>query len=313
MAQADFMVSYKNVSSKLKKRFMKKPNFAEASEEFLKIAKTLNNDGCHAYAGLSYMAVARCEQSLMNTAGEIYQLVEAAKSFLQAHGDMDAIQCSHCKEHITSALSCCDAIIKICLSKDMPKDALSLCWKLGEWFQNNMEFDKAVVQFQKCVSLCICNSIQLVLTHKKLFKLHLQRNNFLSALNHATCMLELGKILLPSEQAGAYLSSQNQCETTVVLLILLLNPHPLHIREQHSTILQKYIWSEGQDALHHSTPCKNDDCFMLMQSLVIACSAHDISTIQKLESALRKYISVEQSFLLNKIMEEYNHHSGLGF
>lgn len=40
---------------------MKKPNFAEASDEFSHIAKNLSNDGHHAYSGLCHMAIARLE------------------------------------------------------------------------------------------------------------------------------------------------------------------------------------------------------------------------------------------------------------
>ncbi|CAH1273282.1 F8A1 [Branchiostoma lanceolatum] len=60
------------------RRFLRKPNVAEASEQFGSLSKDLlEHDNPH-YAGFCCLAMARCEQTLSNSPGESHALVEAA-------------------------------------------------------------------------------------------------------------------------------------------------------------------------------------------------------------------------------------------
>lgn len=69
--------------------------------------------------------------------------------------------------------------------------------------------------------------------------------------------------------AALYSTLRTECETTVVLLMMLLNPHPLHIKKQYSSILQKYVWSEEKVDCCQSASEENENFFILMQSLVV--------------------------------------------
>lgn len=69
--------SYQKIASKLKKRFMRKPNFNEGSEEFEELMKSLNRQGNHQYAAFCCLALARCEQALQDSGAEASSLVEA--------------------------------------------------------------------------------------------------------------------------------------------------------------------------------------------------------------------------------------------
>ena len=103
--------SYQRIASKLKKRFMRKPNFNEGSEEFEELMKSLNRQGNHQYAAFCCLALARflhlerdsfseehagltcsrvllfyyrCEQALQDSGAEASSYVEAGSLLLSS-------------------------------------------------------------------------------------------------------------------------------------------------------------------------------------------------------------------------------------
>lgn len=79
----DFLARYRQVSNKLKKRFLRKPNVAEAGEQFAQLARELRAQECLPYAAWCQLAVARCQQALFHGPGEALALTEAARLFLR--------------------------------------------------------------------------------------------------------------------------------------------------------------------------------------------------------------------------------------
>ncbi|XP_059496539.1 40-kDa huntingtin-associated protein [Stegostoma tigrinum] len=112
-AEGDFLLRYRAVSNKLKRRFLRKPNVAEASEQFGLLAKELKQEECLQYAGFCNLAVARCEQTLFNAAGEALALTDAARLFLQAEKETQRLQCPGFEEHLQAATNCYSFAIKV--------------------------------------------------------------------------------------------------------------------------------------------------------------------------------------------------------
>ncbi|XP_012890759.1 PREDICTED: factor VIII intron 22 protein-like [Dipodomys ordii] len=79
----DFLARYRLVSNKLKKRFLRKPNVAEAGEQFGQLGRELRAQECLPYAAWCQLAVARCQQALFHGPGEALALTEAARLFLR--------------------------------------------------------------------------------------------------------------------------------------------------------------------------------------------------------------------------------------
>ncbi|XP_016072394.1 PREDICTED: factor VIII intron 22 protein-like [Miniopterus natalensis] len=59
----DFLARYRQVLNKLKKRFLRKPNVAEAGEQFGQLGRELRAQECLPYAAWCQLAVARCHQA----------------------------------------------------------------------------------------------------------------------------------------------------------------------------------------------------------------------------------------------------------
>jgi len=57
---SEFLPEFRAIHNKLKKRFLRKPNVAEASDQFSKLAKKMHSREEPQYEGLCHLAVARC-------------------------------------------------------------------------------------------------------------------------------------------------------------------------------------------------------------------------------------------------------------
>lgn len=63
---------------------MRKPNVTEASESFTTLAKHCESLELPAYAGLCWIAAARCEGSLLNSTEETACLLNSSRQFMKA-------------------------------------------------------------------------------------------------------------------------------------------------------------------------------------------------------------------------------------
>lgn len=66
------------------RRFLRKPNVTEACESFTALGQQCEDVEMPVYAGLCWIAAARCEGSLGNIPGESTCLVRSARQFLCA-------------------------------------------------------------------------------------------------------------------------------------------------------------------------------------------------------------------------------------
>ena len=107
----DYLNEFKAISNKLKKRFLRRPNVAEASEQFSRLAKRLRDNEEPQYEATCHIAVSRCEQSIGNYSGEVEALMSAARAFLKAEMNLKKIGGPSFQEHLMDSLDCfCNAI-----------------------------------------------------------------------------------------------------------------------------------------------------------------------------------------------------------
>ncbi|KAF2368543.1 Tetratricopeptide-like helical domain [Trinorchestia longiramus] len=102
----DYLQQYRNISSKLRKRFLRKPNVAEASEEFGSLEHTLADSEVWTGAGLCCIAVARCQQSLANAYAEADALTQAARCYAKAEHATRDILCPSFGDNLLTSASC---------------------------------------------------------------------------------------------------------------------------------------------------------------------------------------------------------------
>nr|XP_035967014.1 LOW QUALITY PROTEIN: 40-kDa huntingtin-associated protein-like [Halichoerus grypus] len=151
----DFLARYRQVSSKLKKRFLRKPNVAEAGEQFGQLGRELRAQECLPYAAWCQLAVARCQQALFHGPGEALALTEAARLFLRQ--ERDARQRLVCPaaygEPLQAAASALGAAVRLHLDLGQPAAAAALCLELAAALRDLGQPAAAAGHFQRAAQL----------------------------------------------------------------------------------------------------------------------------------------------------------------
>lgn len=303
VSRADFLGQYKLISNKLKKKFLRKPNVAEASEEFVALAKELENQECPHYAAFCCLAVARCEHTLGNYVGETRSLIKAAQLFLETEEQNHKLLCPGFDENLNAALSCYSHAIKVYLDNNKVSLAASLCLEVGQCLRLLGRTAQAIPHFRKAADLqCSCplsylNSLDHVATCK------IETGDFNGALNVFTEMYSLAKErggATNNKSLGFYTSILSKCEVTSVLLLLLLQPPPQKLKTEHAHLLERYAWESSED--DSSVSVLGEDLFLLLQSTVMACQSRDLGALKSLRNDLWPLLSPEQNHLLHELV-----------
>lgn len=175
----DVLGQYRAITSKLKRRFLKKPNVSEASDQFGSLAKELKRQDCPQYAGFCSLAKARCENTLSNATGEVEALTEAARLFLEAEKNCVELRCPAFEEHLTEAIHLFNQAIKTHCAQGNSALGACLCLEIGDALRHMNRSHEAMVHYQHAAEL--------------------QHQNPIDALQSmtlvASCKIETGKLL----------------------------------------------------------------------------------------------------------------------
>uniref|UniRef100_A0A4W4H0B3 Factor VIII intron 22 protein n=1 Tax=Electrophorus electricus TaxID=8005 RepID=A0A4W4H0B3_ELEEL len=291
-AEGDFLMRYRAVSNKLKKRFLRKPNVAEASEQFGQLAKELKQQDCLQYAAFCNLAMARCEQTLFNAPGEALALTDAARLFLASEQENRALQAPGFDEHLQAALNCYSFAIK-----EMNRP--------GE----------AIVHFQRAAELQAQSPIESLLSLWEMASCKILTRDYdgaLAVLSEMQVMCQERGLQLPGSNtpAGAFMDIVAKCEISRVLLLMLLEPPPQKLLPEHAQTLERYAW-ESFDS-HSQVNFLPEDVFLLLQSVVMACQEKDTESLKSLQTELWPLLSAEQNHLLHLVVQERITPSGQG-
>uniref|UniRef100_A0A3B4TIV0 Coagulation factor VIII associated n=2 Tax=Seriola TaxID=8160 RepID=A0A3B4TIV0_SERDU len=291
-AEGDFLARYRAVSNKLKKRFLRKPNVAEASEQFGQLAKELKQQDCLQYAAFCNLAMARCEQTLFNAPGEALALTDAARLFLSSEKENRALQAPGFDEHLQAALNCYSFAIK-----EMNRP--------GE----------AIVHYQRAVELQTQTPIEALLSMGEIATCKILTRDYdgaLSVFTEMQLMCQERGLQLPgtSTPVGAFLDIVATCEISRVLLLMLLEPPPQKLLPEHAQTLERYAW-ESFDP-HSQVTFLPENVFLLLQSVVMACQEKDTESLKSLQTELWPLLTAEQNHLLHLVVQERITPSGQG-
>lgn len=321
----DFLSRYRLVSSKLRRRFLRKPNVSEAAEQFAALARELRAQESLPYAAWCQLAVARCAQSLGHAAGEAAALGEAARLWLRHERELRLRQGPPglgLAEHLPAAQSCAAFAARLRLDLGQPASAAGLWLELGAELRAAGEPGQAAPALLRAASLL--NAAQLPLEALRCLRdvascllLCRDHDGALAVLTQAQLLAQ--ECTGPAASAasassgscpapGAFLDELLHCEVTRVLLLLLLQPPPSKLLPEHAQTLEKYSWEALDASAGHLPP----ELFLLLQSTVMACQEKDLEALKVLQKELWPLLSAEQNHLLHLVLQEFIHPSGQG-
>ena len=73
--QSGFLPEYRSISNKLKKRFLRKPNVSEASEQFRQLGKRLEDNQEPQYAAYCHLAIGQYQSQSKLYENQLFFLV----------------------------------------------------------------------------------------------------------------------------------------------------------------------------------------------------------------------------------------------
>lgn len=153
----DYNSTFKSISLKLRKRFLRKPNLSEAIDEYTSLSRLLDSeDHPSSLAAYCLQQVARCHRSVGNTTLESSALQAAAKRYLTAHVVSTVeTRCVTMDEDLMSALSVYDECIRVHCDSGERHLAGKLCVEVADLLTTRFEkhfeaipyYERALVLF----------------------------------------------------------------------------------------------------------------------------------------------------------------------
>lgn len=296
----DILDTYKQISNKLKKRFLRKPNVTEACESFTSLGQHCENIELPAYAGMCWIAAARCEGSLGNIPGETSSLTRSARNFVTAEMKNKSLGCpSVGNENLQAALSCY-AHARTRLPENSPL-ASGINLEIVDSLRKLNETTCCEMYLKDTLELSQ-NSLHIkVHTLELLGSEYINQGDYTAALDVFT---EITNLLENVPTNGIRSDALLNSEINRVLLLLILKPTPQRLASHFARLLEKFTWGDKNDSTIIAC-CMSEELFLLLQSLVITCQSLDTSSLPYLENSLWQYLSADQKNLLRTLVLIY--------
>lgn len=300
----DVFGNYRSITNKIRKRFLKKPNFNEASEQFATLTRVLKHQNCPQYAGFCCLAKARCENTLGNGVAESEALLEAARLFFQAEKESIDMKCVALEEHLTEAIHCYNQAVKgymkegnIGLASMVALEIANNLLSIGRLDEAHNHFVRASeIQRQISILDCFC-------TLRKAAYCKVNMNNLPGAISHLTEIMRMIDSMVNKDKECFTFSLQSirQSVEISVVFIMLLKSTPMELTKEHSKIMEPYTWENEE-----TNRVLPEELFLLIQSVVMATQARDVDTLTYLQVELYVHLDAVQCDLLQKIVKQVN-------
>jgi len=302
----DVFGTYRGIMTKLKKRFLKKPNFTEASEQFGSLASTLKNQECPQYAGFCCIAKARCENTVGNSVAEGESLCQAARLFFDAEKKNIELRCPALEEHVIESIHLYNQSVKLYQKEGNFGLASLTSLECG---YNLLSINKPEEAYNHFIHAAEIqrpyNFFDYITTLQIAANCKLSVNDYSTGLKH---LLEISAACneLSKESQSSYSLCQilQSVEISTVLSLLLLRSCPMDMKNEHSKIMERYTWESYNE--NDDIDVLPEDIFLLIQSVVMATQAEDGDILSEMESELYVHLDALQCDLLHKIVLEYN-------
>lgn len=280
----DYNATFKAISVKLKKRFLRKPNVSDAIEEYTSLSKQLENEECYGMSGYCMQQVAKSYQSVGNTAAKSSALQTAAKQYLTSEIVSTIELCSLTfNEDLLTAISIYEECIRLHMEQNEKHLAAKICSELADIMAQKFDkFFEAIPYYERAINLYSQinapeqpTSLQILFPLFKLAALKVFTCDYSGALNSYTeiCNLISSKCQQPSianainskqfptplsKPDSLTASSGNHAfikpigiysdflvEADISKLILLLYLKPTKMKPEQTDTIEVYSWFQS--------------------------------------------------------------------
>eukprot|EP00041_Stephanoeca_diplocostata_P025631 m.676119 g.676119 ORF g.676119 m.676119 type:complete len:361 (-) comp22788_c1_seq93:3103-4185(-) len=282
---AGFLASYRTISSKLKKRFLRKPNVIDAIDQYQQLNKFLQSEGVHQHAAFVMLAAARCHEALNNPTGEAEKVVRAAQLFMEAEMESKQLDFSGFEENLVEAVDCYELAIRIYCKINRTSLAATLHAEVANALVLFGRLEEAASHHENAAALLEGSPAPAIAAYENAMECKIRLQDYsgaLELLERILCHLDtmhqskgnapldfespvdyfgiLGESLRPS----VYSDIVARSEVSAILLLLHL-PEAAQHKHKFSCTLERYRTCGGV-----RVPYVSHQLQLLMQSVVLA-------------------------------------------
>merc|ERR1711953_765888 len=301
MEGQDYLAEYRNISNKLKKRFLRRPNVSEASEQFRGLAKRLEDNEEPQYAAYCHLATGRCEATVGNHPGEIEAVTAAARNFLKSEIEVQTLKNPSFEFQLTSAVSCYSQAAKLQEDQGRPQLAGSLNMELADALWNLRRPGEALPYYQRAGDLFEKDILDVIQAKLKVVACHVKTLDFHNALLVLSDLANIAELNEPLELSRV----QENIEILRVILLLIIEPSSHNTSPHLLNVLEKYRnTADNLDLDKPISPYISIEMSDLLQSLVMATDTINAESLLYLEDELYSHLSDQQRGLLRVLVSQ---------
>ncbi|KAJ8712052.1 hypothetical protein PYW07_004894 [Mythimna separata] len=285
---ASFNEQYMNINTKMKKRFMRKPNISEATNEFLALAIQCEHSDQPAFAGHAYVGAAKCEASVGHFLGEAEHFLSAARQFMKAEKKLKSLKFySADRENLEAATGCYiqalnkypeKSPIRTSILMELASDLIELNHKLEASSYYEQAIDTVTESNMK--TICLRNLLNL--------------------------RIDCGKYDIALEIANKIAESPNiqedilaEVQVSRILLTLLVKPP----EDSKPASLKQLLIDLMNDNESDAIPL-NTDLRLKLQSIMISHTTGDIQSLISVTADTKQFLTLQQVELLYKLISD---------
>eukprot|EP00040_Diaphanoeca_grandis_P002738 m.22566 g.22566 ORF g.22566 m.22566 type:complete len:327 (+) comp13858_c0_seq1:315-1295(+) len=316
---AGMMASYKNISAKLKKRFLRKPNQGDAIDQYESLSKWLEGEGIHQYAAFCMLAAARCDQAMGNPTGEADKFVKSGQLFSQAEIESKHLDFCGFEDNLVEAVECYEIAIDVYCKIQRTAFAATLRNEMANSLVAFGKLGDACKNYRAAATLLEGSPLPRISALSNAADCLIREEDYAGALE--VCVDIITTVSYHAKQLGderwdvkspgdhffhygnvfrssVYGDVVEKWEIVAVFLLLLL---PAKSREEHifSKTLPRYRNMVGECTATYM----REDVFFTVQSVVLSVESNDLVSLRQLQSELWHLITPLQNELLHKLLE----------
>jgi len=298
--QSGFLPEYRSISNKLKKRFLRKPNVSEASEQFRQLGKRLEDNQEPQYAAYCHLAIGRCEQTIGHNPGEAEAITQAARCFLRSEMEVFNLKNPSLEFQLTAAVSCFSQAAKLHEDQGREQLAAGLYLELADAYKRMKRPVEALPYYQRAVTLSKNHPVELIQAQLMV------ASCYIATPDHHNALLVLSEVAsIASDHEPLYDDVQENVEILRVLLLMIIEPSKHNTSPHLISVLEKYrVTEEGYDPDSKVSPYISVEVSILLQSLVIAVDNLEIDSVLYCEDQLVTLLTDQQNSLLRTLVKQ---------
>ncbi|KAH9635959.1 hypothetical protein HF086_015533 [Spodoptera exigua] len=281
---ASFNEQYMNINTKMKKRFMRKPNVSEATNEFIALAIQCEHSDQPAFAGHAYVGAAKCEASVGHFLGEAEHFLAAARQFMKAEKKLKSLKFySADRENLEAATGCYiqalnkypeKSPIRTSILMELASDLVELNHKL-----------EAAAYYEQALETVTETTMKTICLKNLLRKYDIA--------------LELANKIVDGPNANVPEDVLAEVQVSRILLTLLVKPS----EDCKPPSLKQLFIDLMNDNESDAIPL-NTDLKLKLQSIVICHATGDSQALISASADTKQFLTLQQVELLHKLISD---------